>query len=116
MNMKKVTLLIIVPFMLIAMFLNPSEYKFKDEVKEVYTNSREIAVDTFATSDFQSKKISFDNAMGNIIANNHINEKVNRDNYFVFSIAKWEDKYIGYGMFDNVYLTNEFKNKVESIE
>lgn len=113
--MKKTLLGLIILVVTIAVFTNPKDYEYKAEVKKVYENNMGVQVDTFS-NDFEKSGYDLGKSLGLMVVDNQINSKINRDNYLFFSIAKWEDNYIGYGVFGNINLSDDFKSSLENIE
>jgi hypothetical protein len=112
--MKKNILILVVVFGVVLVATNPSEQNHTNKVKSVFNETLEndIAIDTSEYSGARELGESF----GKLIAQNAIQNNVSRDNYIIFSTTKYLDKTIGYGFLGNVYLSEEFYDKIESKE
>jgi hypothetical protein len=110
--MKRNILIVLIVFGGILIATNPSEQNHTNKVKSVFneTLENETEIDTSEYSGAQELGKSF----GTLIAQNAIQNNVSRNNYIFFSTTKYLENTIGYGILGNVYLSEEFYDRIES--
>ena len=99
---------------LIAIFTNPSTEDHKQEVKNILNRHLQESLS-------ENKADGFENLgmlIGSSFAEKLIDNSVSRENYIFFSLTKgtWKDnsKIIGYGVFGNVFLSDDVKEAFDN--
>lgn len=110
MKTKQIIVIVLVAFLIIAIFTNPNKDTHKEEVKSKFTESYQKSLEANSTSG-NSGLEALGNLLGTSLINTFIENNVSCDNYLLFSITKityeGESKSIGLGFLANVFLSSK---------
>jgi hypothetical protein len=101
------TIIIIIIIFFVAILTNPSTEEHKHAVKSIINQKVQSSFSNDNANTFEKLGVLLGGSMGA----NMIENSISRDNYLLFSITitLWEGerKAIGYGLFGNVFLSEE---------
>ena len=121
--MKKQSIIIIsiVVFVLIAVFTNPNVQIHREAVKTIFNQNLQKSIaenESVNNSELNKAGENIGILLGNVFIDKMIENIITSDNYVLFSITKLsfegKRKIIGYGLFGNVFISNEVNKALEN--
>lgn len=115
---KNLIMLLGIIFIIVFTAMNPNEYQHKEYVKHAFNEVLKIPdvieIDTIG-SEAKSNAYQLGSSFGKLIAYNQIDKNVFVKNYFLFSTTMWQDNYIGFGILNTIFISDDFKERLKDI-